>query len=602
MLRLPRVKSNMSDADKEIVRSVAHEFINNRIESTSAKQVKDLQRLAYVSGLHQVCLDLSFRRIEYKPGDPEFGVGVFAVNSAYELAHHQTLSKLSVICADKMIRFPGDVTSSLDLCRVLWRLVCLLARSKQEHETVDITDSLSRAWAQLVRVCPSAEQYPLATFIRRTKLFILYASRADDGEMLFFKYCLQERFLRQPTAAAPATARETFLVDLLKTCRRGNFSEAAMDYFRAEQKETQSASFSRAVLFSLLQVFSGKTRAQDAILKLAREIIHSSAESLAEIPDSFWYYVVNAAGESHDEEMSHFVASHVMRRSLDPTSPLQDESLVFVTLQAVARCGTSDFVQKFLEPCIAAKIISPGEQGDAITYLLLYHNMTCVDAEAKTLDLLNDPSMVITQRVASLVIKILSRADSDRFFAFYKRITTGMGAHGASFFRLSWLEELILYADRRRYSLSEADRQFVVNEVTARVGFVDVEGDVKGLDNVRNSIAILKHDEQHHPLDAMKRRGAISPPPKLFDSRLQFISRRQSCVSNAIGNIIQCVGHPRHLMDLDVASDEATAATSSFHVFPAELREEEVRAYLLSKLPRSESHGQFSFEVASSSH
>ena len=532
--------------------------------------------MTHVSGLHRECLDLYFKRYHFNPNDMEFGVNSFAVESAYALRSSSTLLKLAAICAEKMMKHAGDITSGIELCRTLWRLVCLAARSKQELEKTEIIEALSQAWAQLARVCPAAESITLNTFVRRTRLFILHASRADDGEMMFFKFCVAQGLLRQPTLPA---AKETYLLELLKTCRRGGFSETAIEYFTAAQRESGTESMSQAVLFRMLQVLSGKNKSQKgAALKLAREVIQSSSNSTSDLPIVFWFYVVNAAAAEQDVEMSRFIADFVIQRSLDSKAPLRDEDMVFACLQAVARCGVKDFLECYLRPCLSAGIITAGKDGDAITTLMLYYCLECADGEPQALQLLKNPNVSLTMRVATLAVNLLTRADSDEYLTFYK-IFTGAGV---SLFRLSWLEDLISWADRRRYSLGESDRQYILTEVNARVGFVDVESDVKGLEGVRSSLAMLKHDSTHRPLTSFLNDGSISPPPKLLDTRLQFLMKRSFCVDTDSALII--TQNRKHQQELDISADDSAMAATTFASYCPSLREEDVREYLQSKV------------------
>ena len=101
-------------------------------------------------------------------------------------------------------------------------------------------------------------------------------------------------------------------------------------------------------------------------------------------------------------------------------------------------------------------------------------------------------------------------------------------------FRRQWLEELIVWADRRRYFLSTAEKKYVLTEICTSLQIADIDvrsNNLRYLDGYRTQIALLLHDVKYDSVTVFKATGDVpSSPSVLLDSRLQFLIKRTNSV------------------------------------------------------------------------
>ena len=184
--------------------------------------------------------------------------------------------------------------------------------------------------------------------------------------------------------------------------------------------------------------------------------------------------------------------------------------------------------------------------------------------------------------MASLCFKILLRAESEEFLTFYKRVVDTFGL-----FKRVWVEELILWADRRRYFITTDERQYIMDEARRHFGVTDVRSeDLGGLEKLRTHLATIYHDLSHSPLDGFKENGWISPDPIVMDSRVHFLMKKKTCVdTDPEGTLSILVSNNRGVMR--ERGNKLRAAVEEAASNPGVIGANEHKYFLLELIDRS---------------
>ncbi|KAF8276843.1 hypothetical protein TcBrA4_0121930 [Trypanosoma cruzi] len=144
--------------------------------------------------------------------------------------------------------------SAFSLVRAFWRCICVASihGRQQDAEYKQALKDASYIYDEYMElVYPDAyKELTTQDAIRTVQRFVQYASSADEGEMLFFRFCLQKGFLRRPrdttrgegddgfgmnagvtVEGGKISEEQWFYASLIATCRVGNHVDSALRYF-----------------------------------------------------------------------------------------------------------------------------------------------------------------------------------------------------------------------------------------------------------------------------------------------------------------------------------------------------------------------------------
>ncbi|ESL07238.1 hypothetical protein TRSC58_05078 [Trypanosoma rangeli SC58] len=191
------------------------ELLSRRVQESTVKCVREYAHLAHVANLHKLCLEVYYARAsvttvasEAKVNDTNvgnFAVSDFVVDSAYALGSTPDLIRLASDCVKHLQHVPSlgwEVMSAFSLVRAFWRCICI-ASNNGRQSNADPKQTLQDA-AHIYEECmglvypDSCGELSTQDVIHTVQRFVQYASSADEGEMLFFRFCFQKGFLRRP--------------------------------------------------------------------------------------------------------------------------------------------------------------------------------------------------------------------------------------------------------------------------------------------------------------------------------------------------------------------------------------------------------------------
>lgn len=347
---------------------------------------------------------------------------------------------------------------------------------------------------------------------------------------------------------------------------------------------SSSAGLSESFLFQVLSVLQA-ARAYKHILKLMVPVVTRTSQLSAAI----WSQVLLAAGEEKNLDVSRIGYQHALR-ALQQRSFLQGDTvssteyLLQTSIHAMAKCYCPRLLEDVIQPCLDSKVlVLPTE---TVAYIMTQNAMYAPNAAELVPEIrwwMRTNQVDMSTRIASLMFKILLRLESDDMLPFYKEVlalctnrTTNktpsvevkQSQKAGVVFKSIWLEQLILCADRRRYTLSQDDRAYIVGEIERVYGKFTIDRQTgtfstTALEGLRTQVGILVNDLEFNPLQTFKAaqerldsdelgahsssRGdprvasdGITPPAPLQDPRMHFLFKRQRCFSKNFVSPVWC--------------------------------------------------------------
>lgn len=644
-------RTNFDPTHTAAVHAHVSELLRRRVQEVSAKCVREYAHLAHVAGLYRLCLEVYYARSGFKStvSSAENGVGAaggFAVSdaivdSAYGLASTADLIRLASFCVRHLQHVPShgwEVMSAFSLVRAFWRCVCI-ALNCDTTQTTEAKQALQDAAyiydEYMALVYPdSCRGLSTQDALRTVQRFVQYASCGDEGEMLFFRFCLQRGFLRRPRDAAKGNTGDNtlgpgngggdemgriseeqwFYASLIATCRVGHHVDVALRYFddigaflgvvqvscddllrpraRSVQQwndanepinSTASKSpgsmevISEFLIFQLLNVLQ-TAKENGRIVFTARAMLGSGAK----LGISVWSIVLIAAGELRAVDLA-LAAFTQARDALASGGHVVDrrgnEYLLQTAIHALSKCQVPRFEEDYLRPSQEQQLMHC--TSELHFCVLLQHAHNSMDPAVGAEEVLREMERTgtpLTTRIVSRLMKIYLRTESPKMLDLYRHATQVLGT-----FKSSWLDELLLWADRRRYNLTSEERKFILDEVQRVSGAKGLQGDLGGL---RTQYALLRYDYEHNPREVFSR--TLVPPrtePTVLDSRAHFLQKKPHCV---VHNTV-AMTNLKPVADYSIVGDPDTRRrffrsallthdnTGTQH---GELREDEFRAYM----------------------
>jgi hypothetical protein len=246
---------------------------------------------------------------------------------------------------------------------------------------------------------------------------------------------------------------------------------------------------------------------------------------------------MRAVGETQAANVAE-MALTLLLSSASGAAPTPHE--VFLSLLGLAKCGLPTF-HLVLTACIDNELIEGGAEERG--YLMLQHALNTQDvvASMKAVEtMMADARVELSERMMVLFLQCLLRSESDELYVYFKRFCAKKG--GVQHALPAWVELLVRWAERRRYSLSDEQLAFIVDEVLASHGLDDVErghGAIARLEmSYRKSLLLVVHDRRFRTAsrktDAATR-AFTEPAPDTHDPRLFFLTHAYHPVVSAVG-------------------------------------------------------------------
>lgn len=381
---------------------------------------------------------------------------------------------------------------------------------------------------------------------------------------------------------------ELFYAALIDTCAAGRHVAAAIQYYEdarscclglSEREAETSASggksapaaaaaetslprpskvMSEYVLYRLLAVLQ-RRRDNHSIVKLARRCLRELTNSkgdgqTASIGISVWSVFLISAGEIRAADVA-LEAFCYARNRVRKASPATNERrgyeyLLQTALNALSKCQLKNFEAEYLIPTQEAGMLHCSREFYFCCLLQDAHNsVNPAERAAGILSRLEEEGVSLGVPIVSRLLKLYLRCESPLLLPTYQQ---AVREHGLA--KRAWLDELIVWADRRRYSLSQEERAFILAEVEkAERGQSRVSGadsgsdhgkgggaDITWMGGLRTQLALLEHDYKVEPREYFFKHG--QPPstePTVMDSRMYFLLKRPQRVLqgiNAVGD------------------------------------------------------------------
>ncbi|KEG13317.1 hypothetical protein DQ04_01081100 [Trypanosoma grayi] len=649
-------KTNFDQSQTGAVHAHVTELMCRRLREVSNKCIREYAHLAHAAKLHELCLEVYYARAALMAasaatdGDDVaaggFVVSDAVVDSAYSLARTADLRRLASHCVKHLQQVPSmgwEVMSAFSLVRAFWRCVCIATNHSSTH-TVEGKQAIQDA-AYIYDECITAvypgpcQELMAQDAVRIVQRFVQYASCGDEGEMLFFHFCLQRGFLRKPrdtvrqddgsgtlsTIVSNGSAgngaegnvvseEQWFYASLIATCRVGQHVDVALRYFddictflgieqvssgdllrprarriqdgthTAEQAGETKAANSRSVeqvseflIFQLLTVLQN-AKENGKMVFIARAMLRDGAQ----LGIGVWSIVLIAAGETRavDLALAAFAqARHALVESAQTVDRRGNEYLLQTSIHALSKCQVPRFEEDYLRPCQEQSLMHCTNEFYFCVLLQHAHNSTDPAAGAEeVLHAIKEKGTPFTTRIVSRLMKIYLRVESPKLLELYQHATQRLGL-----FKSSWLDELLLWADRRRYDLTQEQRKYILDEVQRVHGTKGAEGDIGGL---RTQYALLRYDYEHDPLNAFSQTSQPQvAEPTMMDSRVHFLIKKPHCVNHYAAEqrrnnaVASCalVGDPERRQRV-VRS--ALLANEGVTVASGDVRPEEFRVYM----------------------
>lgn len=347
---------------------------------------------------------------------------------------------------------------------------------------------------------------------------------------------------------------ELFYATLIGTCLAGKHGTVAMNYFDLvrrrlgwdsllEEREVSTSTagddvstvltssrtpVSEYVVYCLLNVLQA-TRDHQRVVKLARTLIAERND----ISVSVWNLLLFAAGETRAVDVA-LAAHHSAVTALSgagdrgaSSAPRGLDFLLQTSLNALSKCQLRHFEKDYLAPARQEGILRCGDEFYFGCLLQDAHNsMNPLEKASDIRQRMESRGVPYTTMLVSRFLKLYLRMESPEFLPMYTH-----AVHTLGLFRASWLSELLLWADRRRYSLSQKDREFIMQEARRVSGdpasTLTTSQVTEEMGQVRSHYALLAYDYEVQPCEHFQRNG--TPPttaPSTLDSRVHFLLKR----------------------------------------------------------------------------
>lgn len=584
-------RSNFDPSQSEAACVQLLELAHHRVHQVSPKVLHEHMHLAYAAGFYRLAVDLFYLSIQRET--QLLMLSEFVVDSAYALLNLGDLLQMASYCSAKCSaaareREGGrDFFAEIMLLRAFWRTVCFYEYTCSEEgkdsspsesitrttNVASISSDCETVFGLLQKCFPgesTAAEICFTTFFRLTQRLIKYDTSGGDGEMAFYRECLGRRILLPPLTlsgeqrspakrgsislpgsgtpilASEISEVELFYATLIGTCISGRHVSTAMSYFDSakkclakvrqcslKQEDEGNSSFtptiSEYVVYRLLSVLQSN-KENGLIVQIGRSLV----TEYSSLSISVWSIVLVSAGEMRAGDLAlHAYRAAVSQLELLSGHPQERrgvEYLLQTALNALSKCQIPLFEEKYLRACRDAGLLHCTDEFYFSCLLQEAHNSLNPAERAQVIkDRMEHEGLPLTAPLVSRLLKIYLRTEDDEYLPLYHHATKVLGV-----FRRPWIDGLLLWADRRRYSLSQDQRKYILDEIRERLG-VNAKERLGGL---RTQCSLLEYDYSVQPCKQfLDEKNVASEEPIVQDPRVHFILRRRSSVVRGLWGI-----------------------------------------------------------------
>ncbi|GET92182.1 hypothetical protein, conserved [Leishmania tarentolae] len=305
---------------------------------------------------------------------------------------------------------------------------------------------------------------------------------------------------------------------------------------------TASFSLTELLLHRLLSMLQ-TAKENHQVVRLARSLI--AAGAVSQIKAHIWTVLLISAGAVRAADVVLAVYSYALDRLA--SSAGSDSSvgggyttaevstlqyLLQTSLNALSKCQLPSYEKDYLQPARETQVLRCTDEFYYSCLLQEAHNSMCpAQRAAEVLARMEEEKVPMTSPIVSRLLKLYLRVEAPEFITVYRHAVDELGLP----LRSLWADQLLLWADRRRYFLSADDRAYVVQQMlrSRRVATVaDLQPLLGGL---RTHFALLYYDHTHAAREQFLRDGSVPvEQPTVTDSRAHFLTTRPMSVQRGV--------------------------------------------------------------------
>ncbi|KAG5493851.1 hypothetical protein JKF63_01683 [Porcisia hertigi] len=305
---------------------------------------------------------------------------------------------------------------------------------------------------------------------------------------------------------------------------------------------TNAFSLTEFLLHRLLSMLQA-AKDNHHVVRLARALL--SAGAVSQIRPHIWTLFLISAGAVRAADVVLAVYGYALEQLARPAGSdgssgsgyttaerCAMEYLLQTSLNALSKCQLSRYEQDYLQPAREAQLLQCTDEFYYSCLLQEAHNSMCpAQRAAEVLARMEEAKVPLTTPIVSRLLKLYLRVEAPEFITVYR--------HAVDDLRLPprpvWADQLLLWADRRRYLLSADDREYVVQQLlrSRRVATVaDLQPLLGGL---RTHFALLYYDHTHAARKQFLSDGSVPEvPPTVTDSRAHFLMTQPISVQRGV--------------------------------------------------------------------
>lgn len=418
---------------------------------------------------------------------------VFNVIVAYDtqLVHRRSIGSTSGNAKPQGLATPDEVFTELTT------RARRMSRYGSDHGELAFSLLVYRNYMpQIKRVLSPASLYNALIRVART------SKQADQVYGLFLEY------LRSAAVAAVCSDMKDESINVAALEDEMGLHALSL----SELLEAAQAKFEEIVLHTCLAALNACT-AYELVVSITDVFLSARVNHYYSPSASVLALMLKAVGEVRAAATAHRCVPFLLN-SESGSTPSPHE--MFVSLQGLARCGLPQFDQ-VLNACSKNDLMNGGVEERS--YMTLQHALNTVDVcerVAAVEDVMAQAKEPLSDRMMILVLQCLHRAESDLLPQYIKKFMAMRDNEVKS----TWIELLVLWADRKSYTLDVETRSWIL-DILSRAGMLDLKS--SRVDNFRNQLGHFLHEAVDEARSTFLSQRKISLPPQTRDPRLHFL-------------------------------------------------------------------------------
>ncbi|KAG5468171.1 hypothetical protein LSCM1_02147 [Leishmania martiniquensis] len=302
---------------------------------------------------------------------------------------------------------------------------------------------------------------------------------------------------------------------------------------------TDGAALTELLLHRFLSMLQAAKENHLAV-HLARSLI--AAGAVSQVKAHIWTLILISAGSVRAVDVVLAVYSHALERLTSPAGTTGSgsttvergalEYLLQTSLSALSKCQVPRYEQDYLQPARDTQLLHCADEFYYGCLLQEAHNSMCpAQRAAEVLARMEEAKVPMTAPIVSRLLKLYLRAEAPEFIRVYRHAVDDLGLP----LRAVWADQLLLWADRRRYFLSAADREYIVHQLLRSRRVTTVTDLQPLLGGLRTHFALLYYDHTHAAREKFLSDGSVpAAQPTVMDSRAHFLTTRPTSVQRGV--------------------------------------------------------------------